>query len=201
MLGLLFALKVYAQIHQPQPTTSNVQIQSSSQTNGTGIEPQIGNQRNGVLESNDEGIGRTGDNDHSIQISNNSSHSIRSTNPISEETIRQYLLSKNSPLAGVASLIASSPYSSTIIAICTIEEYSCSVNPYGSNNFWGLMSQGHIIRYPTIQSGIEAISSFLERADNNGKHTVESFRGWYCASECTNWESTVIKTKLLIESL
>lgn len=130
-----------------------------------------------------------------------STHPIRASSTISEEALRQYLEAKNSPLLRFADVLNSSPYWSTIIAICTIEEYSCSVNPYGSNNLWGLMSKEHLISYPTLVEGIQAISDFLERAERNGRTTVESFRGWYCASACTTWEPTVIKTKLLLEAL
>jgi len=63
-----------------------------------------------------------------------------------------------------------------------------------------MMSKGKIIRYPTMEAGIEAISAFLAKAE--AKHpTIESMRGWYCASACTNWEPTVIRIKNEVESL
>lgn len=128
-------------------------------------------------------------------------HSIRANNQVSEEALRQYLESKKSPLVSVVGQLRESPYWSTIIGICTIEEYSCSVNPHGTNNLWGLMSRGSLISYPTLGEGLAAIEVFLAKAEANGRTTIESFRGWYCASACTNWESTVIKTKLKVEGL
>lgn len=130
------------------------------------------------------------------------SHSIQATTTISEEALRQYLDTKGaSNLLPFASQILESPYWSTIIGICTIEEYSCSVNPYETNNLWGLMSGGHLIKFSTLGDGITAIDTFLAKAERNGRTTIESFRGWYCASECTNWESTVINTKEKLEAL
>jgi hypothetical protein len=137
-----------------------------------------------------------------IQTRETSVHPIRASTTISEEACRQYLESKNSPLSAYCGggLLTSS-YWSTIIAICTIEEYSCSVNPYGTNNLWGLMSGGHLIYFDSLSAGLDAINNFLNRADHNNRTTIESFRGWYCASECSTWESTVIQTKETVENL
>lgn len=167
------------------------EIQSSSQTNGT----DIGGMGKKPKETT-TGISTTKNVPSQIV-----SHSIRASKTVSEEALRQYLEARKSPLANYAELIVQSPYASTIIGICTIEEYSCSVNPYGTNNLWGLMSGGKLIRFVSIEAGIDAINNFLSKAENNGRRTVESFRGWYCASECTNWESTVISTKEKLESL
>lgn len=128
-------------------------------------------------------------------------HSIRATKTISEEALRQYLASKKSPLSDYVATLLDSPYYSTILGICTIEEYSCSVNPYGTNNLWGLMAQGKLLSYSSLGDGIQAINNFLAKAETNGRTTIESFRGWYCASACTNWESTVIQTKDKLEAL
>lgn len=128
-------------------------------------------------------------------------HSIRASKTITEEALRQYLTSKKSPLAENADTLLRSPYWSTIIGICAIEEYGCSVNPFGSNNLWGIMCGDTICRYPDLLAGIDAIDRFLERAEARGRTTIESFRGWYCASACTTWEPTVIKVKLLVENL
>jgi len=128
-------------------------------------------------------------------------HSILASHQVSEEALRQYLVSKNSPLVDYTGSLLTSPFWSTIIGICTIEEYSCSVNPYGSNNLWGIMRGGHLERFESIEMGIQAINDFLEKAETSGRTTIESFKGWYCQSECTNWESTVIQTKEKVENL
>jgi hypothetical protein len=128
-------------------------------------------------------------------------HPILASKTIPEEALRQYLESKHSPLAPWAGVLRSSPYWSTIIAICTIEEYSCRVDPYDSHNLWGLMSGGHLIRFGSLDEGIQAINDFLAKAESNGRTTIESFEGWYCASACTNWQSVVINTKAAVESL
>ncbi len=138
---------------------------------------------------------------------NNGQHSSRSQKQISAEAIRVYLVSKGSPLADYAEQISNSPYSSTIIGICAIEESThkngkiCDINPRGSNNFWGIMERGGLKTYPAIGQGIEAINNFLGRAETGHRATIESFRGWYCASACTNWESTVLKIKAEVENL
>lgn len=128
-------------------------------------------------------------------------HPIRASTTITEASLSRFLAEKKSPLEPFSSQLLQSSYWSTIIAICTIEEYSCSHNPSGSNNLWGLMYDGHIIRYNSFTESIAAIDSFLQKADRNGRTTIESFRGWYCASECSTWESTVISTKEKLESL
>lgn len=69
------------------------------------------------------------------------------------------------------------------------------------------MKNGHIIRFQNLSEGLDAIEQFLANAENRGRTTIESFRGWYCysASEpnhiCKNWEEVVIKTKNEVESL
>lgn len=177
MLGLLYASIVYAQTHPPKQITINTEyVNPNPQDSGRAIQPKMDVTRVGV-------------------------HPITATTTISEEALRQYLESKKSPLAPYHKEILQSKYWSSIIAICTIEEYSCSVNPYGTNNLWGLMAGGRLLRFDSLPAGIAAIDSFLAKAESNGRTTIESFRGWYCASACTTWEPTVIKTKLKLESL
>lgn len=133
--------------------------------------------------------------------------SIRAATTISEEALRQRLSEWNSPLADFAPQLLDSPYWSTILAICYIEEAKCSINPHGTNNLWGLMASGHLKSYPSLDSGILAIEAFLAKAESNGRDTVESFRGWYCYDAasadhiCWNWESTVLSTKAQLEAL
>lgn len=135
-------------------------------------------------------------------VGNTANHPIRASKSVSSEALRQYLEAKHSPLVDSAGIIAQSAFSSTIIGICAIEEYGCTVNPFGSNNLWGIMcGSGVLCRYADLPTGIDAINRFLERAEARGRTTIESFRGWYCASACTTWEPTVIKVKLLVENL
>ncbi len=130
-----------------------------------------------------------------------SSHSIVS-NALTSEQIRTWLEKQTwkgktgSPLAERAEQISESKYASTILAICFIEQNHCVSAP--GNNYWGL---GPGIRYDSLEDGIKAIDTFLAKAERKGKTTVESFRGWYCQSACTNWESTVIRTKEKLEQL
>lgn len=123
-------------------------------------------------------------------------HSIRSETKISEEILRQRLQSWNSPLSDYSQKISDSPYSSTILAICYIEQYRCSKAP--NFNFWGL---GPGIRYNSYEEGIDAIIAFLSKAEAKGRTTIESFRGWYCQSACTTWYPTVIKIKTELENI
>ena len=127
--------------------------------------------------------------------------SIRASHTISEEALRQYLEAKHSPLESEIQQLLNSPYWSTIIGICTIEEYSCSVNPSNSNNLWGLMSNGKIIRFPTLEAGIQAINDFLAKAEIKGRTTIEKLNCWYVQPCSQTWLKTVLRTKDLLESL
>jgi hypothetical protein len=132
-------------------------------------------------------------------------HSTRAEKQISEDSLRSYLRSKGSPLADAAGQITSSPYSSTIIGICWIEQYGCTKAP--GNNYWGIMCSGKVCRYSSLHDGIEAISSLLARYESKGKDTIESMRGYYCVNKkypgnaCPDWEPIVLKIKQQVESL
>jgi hypothetical protein len=129
----------------------------------------------------------------------NFSHSILAATAISPEALRQYLESKGSPLAGYVELLQASPYWSTIIGICTIEEYSCTHFP--ENNMGGLMSRGHLIPFNTLADWISAENAFLEKAYAEGKTTIESLNGWYVVPASNEWLNTVIQTKQTLENL
>lgn len=134
---------------------------------------------------------------------------IRADETGTAEALRQYLQSKGSPLAPFTDRLLESEYWSTIIGICTIEQYSCSRLPGGDNwNLWGLMrAGGGLQRFETAAGGIQAIDSFLSKAESRGRTTIESFRGWYCVNRnypgnvCPNWEPTVLKVKNELEAL
>lgn len=134
-------------------------------------------------------------------------HTIRASTAGSETAVRQWLTQKDSPIAVLVPSLLQSPYWSTIIGICTIEEYSCSVNPYDTNNLWGIMANGHLKSYPTLRDGIDAIEAFLAQAEDHGRNTIESFAGWYCVDTnqphnvCPNWQPTVLRIKTQLESL
>jgi hypothetical protein len=133
------------------------------------------------------------------QIPTNKGTSTKNAHPVSAEAISQYLA--GSPLQPFAERIAQSPYSATIIGICAIEQYGCQKAPYYSPyNFWGLMSKGQLIKFASQEEAIDYIHLFLDKAYNNGRTTIESMRGWYCASACTNWEPTVLKIKFQLEN-
>lgn len=131
---------------------------------------------------------------------------IRASRTITEDALHRFLEQKGSPLADYSGDLLRSPFYSTIIAISNAEE-SFSINPYGSNNLFGLMSGGKLIRFDSFEQSLDAINHFLDKAENNDRRTVESFRAWYCYEAttadhiCWNWESVVLKTKLEIESL
>ncbi len=134
-------------------------------------------------------------------------HSTRNSKPISEDTIRGWLNSQTSkgrvgsPLAEYSAQIAASPYSSTILAICYIEQNHCVSAP--GFNYWGI---GPGKRYKSQEEGIAAINAFLERSEANHP-TIESMRHWYCYAGyteshiCPGWEETILKIKAQIESL
>lgn len=131
-----------------------------------------------------------------VVSSRSATHSIKAAQTIPVEVLQQYLSRKGSPLAPYSADILQSPYWSTIIGICTIEQYGCTKAP--NNNYWGL---GPGKRFATPAEGIAAISAFLAKADSSGHDTIEKLNGWYNQPGSSNWLSTVTKTKLKLETL
>jgi hypothetical protein len=107
-----------------------------------------------------------------------------------------------SPLAEYAEEIAKSEFWALIVAICHPEQYNCTQAPY--NNYWGMMMPGGGLRkFNSIPEAIQFMDAYFVRLYNrdvNPKQTIESLRGYYCASSCTHWEPTVIRIKSLLES-
>jgi len=136
--------------------------------------------------------------------------SLRANRTVGDEALRGWLDERDSPLAPFTTELLASEYWSTILGICTIEQYSCTRLPHGTNwNLWGIMKPGGGLQfYATAEEGIAAIHSFLQRAETlRGRPTIESFRGWYCYSAsdpehiCRNWEPVVLRVKAELESL
>lgn len=126
-------------------------------------------------------------------------HNTSAEKQITTEQLSLYLQQRNSPLAPYAVQLLSSPYWSTIIGICTIEQYNCTKAPF--NNYWGLMkSGGGLQHFATIPDGIAAIDAFLTKA-SAAHPTIESLNCWYVQPCSSAWLTTVIKTKTLIENL
>lgn len=133
-------------------------------------------------------------------------HSTRAEKQISEEALRNLLEARHSPLAPFAGQILASPYWSTIIGICTIEQYGCTKAP--NWNFWGIKSSGKcgasgkgFARYCTAEEGIQAISNLLARYESKSKDTLEELNGYYVQPASSNWLNTVIKAKDELERL
>jgi hypothetical protein len=124
-------------------------------------------------------------------------HSTKAEKTIPVQSLQLYLQSKGSPLAPYAGQILQSPYWSTIIGICTIEQYGCTHAPY--NNYWGI---GPGKKFASLPDGIEAISNLLQKYENDKKHTtIESLNGYYVVPASASWYNTVLITKLKLESL
>lgn len=136
-----------------------------------------------------------------------SATSIRANNAVSAGALADYLKSQvgpkgtdGSPLAPHAALLLESPHWSTIIGICTIEQYNCTRAP--ANNYWGIMcGKGVLCKYATLEEGIRAISTLLEKYESRGKDTLEELNGYYVVPASNNWYNTVLKTKLKVENL
>lgn len=147
----------------------------------------------------------------------NETHSIKSTKELSESTISRWLEQQcwqgtcGSPLAESAYQISQSPYSSTILAICYIEQNHCveALN----NNYWGI-GPGKGFASPEV--GISAIEAYLDNLYLEGFTTIESLRtshigdkfiAHYCYENktadhiCWSWEKAVIQIKTQIENL
>lgn len=123
-------------------------------------------------------------------------HTTKAEKQITVEKLRLYLEQKGSPLAPYSEQILASPYWSTIIGICTIEQYGCTRAPY--NNYWGI---GPGKKYATPEEGITTISEFLAKADKAGRNTLEKLNGWYVVPASSNWFNVVLTTKTKLENL
>lgn len=118
---------------------------------------------------------------------------------IDSNTLAAWLEKQNSPLAQYSDQLLSSDYWSLIIGICYIEQYHCSKAP--SNNYWGMMkSGGGLMKFTNLSEAITYMDNYFVKLSTR-KSTVESLRGYYCASACTNWEPTVKRIKAELESL
>ena len=130
---------------------------------------------------------------------------ITSQERISPEALRQYL--GESPLAQYSEKILESPYWATIIGICTIEQYNCQRAPKDTYNYWGMLSKGKVIKYPSQEAAIDAVHNLLDKAYNNGRDTIDELNGWYCynanypGGKCPSWTRVVTETKLKLEAL
>jgi hypothetical protein len=127
-------------------------------------------------------------------------HSTRAEKTIPVEKLRAYLEEKGSPLAPYASNILASPYWSTILGICTIEQYGCTKGP--NFNLWGIMcGSGRVCAYKSWEESIEAIHSLLTKYEARGKDTIEELNGYYVVPASQNWFNVVLKTKQHVEAL
>lgn len=63
------------------------------------------------------------------------------------------------------------------------------------------MSGGHLIHFESLGAGITAIETFLAKAEDNGRNTVESLNCWYVQPCSANWLDTVLRTKAAVEGL
>lgn len=128
------------------------------------------------------------------------SSSTRASNTIPVDRLEAYLSGIGSPLAPYSAQILESPHWSTIIGICTIEQYNCTRAP--GNNYWGIMKRGGgLERYASLPDGISAISNLLVRYESRGKDTLEKLNGYYVVPASQNWYNTVLKIKLKVEEL
>jgi len=126
---------------------------------------------------------------------------LKSNTKADPEKLKAYLVSIGSPLANYSDQIAQSEFWSLLIGICHIEQYGCTKAPNTSPyNFWGMMQSGHIRKFASQEEAIAYMDNYFIQLYPK-RPTIESLRGYYCASACTNWEPTVKKIKALVESL
>jgi hypothetical protein len=96
--------------------------------------------------------------------------------------------------------VAQSPYATTIIGICTIEQSSCSRRPGGTNwNLWGIGGASGLKYYATAEEGIAAINNWLA-AHEAGHPTIESLDGFYVVPYSQTWLNVVLKTQTSLTS-
>lgn len=133
------------------------------------------------------------------------SRPIRTSVQVSEEALRQYLMAKNSPLSDYTVYILQSSYWSTIVAITAAEQSFYKQPTTSPYNLWGMMKPGGeragLRKFDSFEQAISYMDNYFAILETKGRTTIESLRGYYCASACTNWESTVIKVKNEVENL
>ncbi|HEY5918585.1 MAG TPA: hypothetical protein VIU13_14310 [Chryseolinea sp.] len=116
--------------------------------------------------------------------------------------LQNYLTEIKSPLAPHAAELAKSEFWALLIGICHIEQHGCTTAP--KNNMWGMMNPGGskagIRSFADLPEAIAYMDSYFIRLYPR-KSTIESLRGYYCASACTTWEPTVKKIKAKLEAL
>lgn len=126
---------------------------------------------------------------------------VKANTQITPEKLSAWL--GDSPLAPYSELILKSPHWSTIIGICAIEQYKCQRAP--NWNYWGMMVVKNGVmslqKFDTAEQAIAEITRRMELYEQRWGSPIENWRGKYCASACSNWESTVIKIKKEVESL
>lgn len=129
-------------------------------------------------------------------------HTTRAERTISEGQLRQWLENKRSPLAPYTESILHSDYWSTIIGICTIEQYGCTRLPGGKNwNLWGIGGSSGLRYYSTPEEAIQAISELLAKYETRGYDTIEALNCYYVQPCSQAWYNTVLKTKTTLENL
>lgn len=100
-----------------------------------------------------------------------------------------------SPLAPYAAQIAKSDFWALLIGICYIEQYQCTQTT-ATWNYWGM---GPGLRFKSAEEGIDYMDNYFINLYPR-KSTIQSLKGYYCASACTTWEPTVIRIKQMLES-
>lgn len=130
--------------------------------------------------------------------SNNLATDLKSDHAPDQAKLTEYLTGIGSPLAPYAAELAQSEYWALLIGICYIEQYQCTRGP--NFNLWGMMKVGGGLRvFSSYPEAIAYMDSYFVRLYPR-RSTVQSLRGYYCASACTNWEPTVLRIKALLES-
>ena len=129
-------------------------------------------------------------------------HNIRSEKQVLPGQLADWLSNHRSPLSPYAASIAASPYSTTIIGICVIEQSNCAKLPGGKNwNLWGIGGASGLKYYSTPEEAIEAISTLLAKYEAQGRDTIEELNCYYVQPCSQNWLNTVLKIKASLEAL
>lgn len=131
--------------------------------------------------------------------------SLRANRTITPEALGQYLAAKESPLELHAAQILESPYWSLIVAI-TAAEQSFNRQPQSSPyNLWGMMKFGGSAAglrwFSSFPEALDYMDGYFRALEDRGRTTVQSLRGYYCASACTTWEPTVLRVMKELEAL
>ena len=113
--------------------------------------------------------------------------------------ITEYLISKNSPLAGHAGILLKQYHYRLILGIAFAESNFCK-HQIMPNNCWGI-GGGNPESYPTLPDGIVRANELIQKYQSNGMTTPKFMRNTWVGWQNDDWIVAVEMVTQELESL